>query len=387
MPDDLDDAGAAPVKSEPDISIFGTGPCATKEASFLQTPSYSEAASLWEVRTDDTFGGSEKGQVGCYALEVFIQQPYRRFVYITLISCTIRILRFDRAGCYYSQRIKYHDGTVFFGKLVVLLSSFNEALLGYDTSVSWVDGKHVMKMTPAEIFNEGVWEANTTELVFELDNQLIFSRRTIRSRGTVCWTARYKGEYYIIKDYWCAEGRAQESAFLKDLAGIRGVGQMLTYDDDRDKVVTNRTFTRLVLVKYDQTLEKAKSARHLLCAVWDIVQVALSTRGSSIVISASTTSFPPMIRLAVVIDWDLAKRVNPKMATERSDGDATTHGPINRREYWMVPPYSGISDNMDDIESIFYVLYHVLFGYDASGNSLPAHALGTVAHWHDICTP
>lgn len=236
MPDDLDDAGAAPVKSEPDISIFGTGPCTTKEASFLQTPSYSEAASLWEVRTDDTFGGSEKGQVGCYALEVFIQQPYRRFVYITLISCTIRILRFDRAGCYYSQRIKYHDGTVFFGKLVVLLSSFNEALLGYDTSLSWVDGKHVMKMTPAEIFNEGVWEANTTELVFELDNQLIFSRRTIRSRGTVCWTARYKGEYYIIKDYWCAEGRAQESAFLKDLAGIRGVGQMLTYDDDRESV-------------------------------------------------------------------------------------------------------------------------------------------------------
>ncbi|KAJ6570073.1 hypothetical protein DFH09DRAFT_1313284 [Mycena vulgaris] len=412
------DANADPLKSEPDISIFGTGPCATKETSIFTKRSYSQAASLWEIKTEETFKDEQKGQVGCYAREVFIQQPHRRFVYVTLMtSRSIRILRFDRAGCYYSRRINYHDKPTFFVKLVLLLSSFNEALLGYDTSISWVDGKRVMKMTPAEICNEGVWEPNTTELVFELDDQPMFSRRTIRSRGTVCWNAKYKGKQYIVKDYWRAEGRAQESAFLKDLAGIRGVGQMFTYDDDREsitegrgfldadlmesdttppKLVLNRSFTRVVLVKYGQTLEKAKSARQLLCAVRDIVQghsdslmhrmiLHRDISFNNLLLSHHTASSHDPA--GVVIDWDLAKKVEPNLESDGTDGDSRT----GTRAYQSVKVLYGSPllkhhDNMDDIESVFYVLYHVLYGYDTFGNSIPDKALGEIAVWHNPLT-
>ncbi|KAJ7116502.1 hypothetical protein C8R44DRAFT_854892 [Mycena epipterygia] len=411
------DAAEKPLKSEPDISIFGSGPSATKGTTLSPQPSYSEVASLWEVKREETFEALQKGQVAVYAREVFIQQPNRRFVYVPIMTGEIiRVLRFDRAGCYYSQRIDYHSDAAFFVKLVILLSSLNEELLGFDTSIYWSHGRRFMKMKPGEIFNDttSCWEPNTEELVFKLADEPVFSRRTIRSRGTVCWRAEYRGKHYIVKDYWRADGRAHESDFLKRLAGIDGVGQMFAFDDDRKSikaergfgptevmtsdhqskaVVVNRFFMRLVLPKYGDTLEQAQSARQLLCAVRDIVKGhSASVLKKEILhrdISFSNLLLSPHEKFhGVVIDWDLAKTMPDIIASQSTEGDSRT----GTRAYQSVKVLRGSSllghhDNMDDIESIFYVLYYVLFGHDTSGKRLPDTALGDILHWEGLHLP
>ncbi|KAJ7645373.1 hypothetical protein B0H17DRAFT_450013 [Mycena rosella] len=355
-----------------------------------------------------------RGQVGSYAREVFIQQSNRRFVYVTLMtSQIIRILRFDRAGCYYTQPIYYHKDSVSFVKFVLLLSSLNEELLGFGTSISWIAGQRVMKMTPPELFNHTKqrWEPNTAELIFTLADQPMFSRRTIRSRGTVCWIAKHAGQEYVIKDYWRADGRAHESAFLKDFVGVKGVGQMFAFNDERDsikagrgfgeqeimtsdaqsKCVLNRWFMRLVLPQYGDTLEKATSASHLLCAVRDIVR---GHRDSLVLkgILHRDISFTNLLLSfhethGVVIDWDLAKEMEKVIQDQGIDDDSRT----GTRAYQSVKVLNGSSDlghhdNMDDLESIFYVLYHVLFGHDTSGNPVHFEALGQIADWQNIVT-
>ncbi|KAJ7075163.1 hypothetical protein B0H15DRAFT_867716 [Mycena belliarum] len=399
------------LKTEPDITIFGTGPSATDGPEFSKKPSYSEAASLWEIKTKPDFTSDERGQVACYAREVLIQQPNRRFVYATLMTGNIlRILRFDRAGCYYSQPIDFHKNANFFVKLVVLLGSLNEDLLGFDTSITWLGGQRVLKMRPAELFNPttGAWEANTEELVFTLASLPVFARRTIRSRGTVCWDAEYKGQHYIIKDYWRADGRAYESAFLKKLAGIKGVGQMLAFDDDRETIkagrgfdvaeemyshstnlrVLDRSFMRIVLRKYGGTLEKAACARDLLCAIRDIVAGHRDGLLEQDIlhrdISFSNIRLSPYEpEKGVVIDWDLAKEMKTLLAGTVTEDDSRT----GTRAYQSVKvlngsPLLGHHDNMDDIESIFYVLCYVLYGFDTCGN--PHSELGFLADWGNV---
>ncbi|KAJ7075159.1 hypothetical protein B0H15DRAFT_806386 [Mycena belliarum] len=410
---DKDDTPEIPPKSAPDIAIFGTGPSATDGSDFPECPSYSEAASLWEVRAKARFTIIDHALVACYAREVFIHQPNRRFVYVSLMTGqVIRILRFDRAGCYHSQPIDFHKNAKFFVKLVILLGSLNEDLLGFDTSITWLGGQRVLKMRPPELFNPttGAWEANTEDLAFTLAPQPVFARRTIRSRGTVCWDAEYKGQYYIIKDYWRADGRAYESAFLKKLAGIKGIGQMFAFDDDRETIkagrgfemgtemlsspknicVLDRSFMRLVLRKYGDTLEKAPSARELLCAVHDIVAGHREALMEKDIlhrdISFSNIRLSPYEpERGVVIDWDLAKEMSALLAGEVTDSDSRT----GTRAYQSVKvldgsPGLGHHDNMDDLESIFYVLCQVLYGFDAHGNLNPE--LGFLARWFDPAT-
>ncbi|KAJ7220119.1 hypothetical protein GGX14DRAFT_695198 [Mycena pura] len=413
MPHNEEDAANKILKSEPDISVFGTGPSATKSANIPEDNRYSHVASLWEVKLESTFGDKQRKQIAAYSRETFIQQPNRIFVYATMLTARdIRVLRFDRAGCYYSRKIDYHANPVFFVKLVLLLSSFDEAILGFDTSIYWENGKRKMKIAPLEIFDKTAksWEANTRELVFDLDDKPLFSRRTIRSRGTVCWVATYNDEQYIVKDYWRADGRLCESEFLRSLVNIKGVGQMLTYVDDRDSIklarglenmisdsgapVADRSFMRVVVRKYGETLEKATSARHLLCAVRDIVEghrdslLELDTLHRDISFNNLLLSLTADDARGVIIDWDMAKRMTDLVREKGrgTDGDLRT----GTMAYQSVKKLHGDPrlshhDHMDDLESIFYVLSFVLFCHDTCGILLDD--IGKFASWFNPSSP
>ncbi|KAJ6468351.1 hypothetical protein C8R45DRAFT_467853 [Mycena sanguinolenta] len=390
------DAAKGPLKSEPDISIFGTGPSATKETHILPKAPYSQVASLWEVKLKRQFLQEHKDQVAVYAREVFIQQPNRRFVYVPLMTGEeLRVIRFDRAGAYYSQWIDYHTEADSFVRLVLLLSSFNEDLLGFDTSISWQNGRRCLKMTPAEIYDKESksWQANTAELLFELEDEPLFSRRTIRSRGTVCWSAKYQGQSYIVKDYWCAEGRTAESDYLRQLTGVPGAAQIFTFEKDRESIkaqrgfadtekmqsdgeeqkpVLGRSLMRVVLPRYGETLEKAKSAHQLLCAIRDIVRAhrdCLTEKGilhrdislNNVLLSPYNDS------CGVIIDWDLARKMADLIDGKSTEDDSRT----GTRLYQSIKVLKASlrhHDNMDDLESIFYVLYVVLCGYVVLGS-------------------
>ncbi|KAJ7750448.1 hypothetical protein DFH07DRAFT_548047 [Mycena maculata] len=266
-----------------------------------------------------------------------------------------------------------------------------------------------MRMKPAEIFDHETkaWKANTEELLFTVDDKPVFSRRTIHSRGTVCWSGKYKGKTYIVKDYWRAEGRAKESQFLRELAGVKGVGQMFTYDDresvragrgfvdaadmvsdDGEKPVLDRWSTRVVLPKYGDTLDKAGSARQLLCAIRDILEGHIeSVLDKQILhrdISLGNLLLSPFdFEEGVIIDWDLAKRMGELIAGQATEGDSRTGTRVFQsvKVLYGSPDLLKHHDHMDDLESIYYVLYTILYGYDLHGN--PLQFSGDLALWND----
>ncbi|KAF7323880.1 Cytochrome P450 [Mycena kentingensis (nom. inval.)] len=411
---DLAEDATQDLRSCPDILAVGVGPSATCESklpSFDQTTaSYEYAASIWEAKRKNTFEESQQKQIAVYARETFIWQPNRKFVYVSLISFSgLRVLRFDRSGCYYTRCFDYHADPALFVKLVLLLTTYDEELLGLDTSIYWEKGQRKMRMTPPEIFDSvaGAMVPNTTELVLILlENYPVFARRTIRSRGTVCWVAVYQGRHYIIKDYWRATPRVAEYEFLRELVGVPGVGQMLTYLPDRETicqgravtemrlangqdVISDRTLVRVVVRQYGATLEHAKSPRHFLSAILAITEGHRDSvnRENGILqgdISIDNIRLSPDEdrEVAVIIDWDLAKRIKNQILTK---GDLRTGTRAFQSSRVLArDPRLGAPDQMDDLESIFYVMFFILCGYDEAGQQLVVNVPPQITDWLDI---
>ncbi|KAJ6466561.1 hypothetical protein C8R47DRAFT_1234828 [Mycena vitilis] len=412
LQDDLDPPEYATLKCSPDISILGTGPSATRKKQISTPATYDDMTTPIEIQLHDTFAGRVKDQVSVYAREVFLYQNNRRFVYVPVMTGkTIRVVHFDRSGVQVSQPINYHDQPVFFVQLVVLFSSLNEELVGFDTSIYWKDGKRMMKMIPDEIWVQNgadgpAWNANDENfpLEFEIvdrdgrpseDPEPLFERRTIRSRGTICWRVQYEGRQLLVKDYWGVASRPLESNFLKDVAMIKGIGQLYAFQNNRDStyglrglsadawlhsdidsscLVPNRILTRLVLRIYGSTLNRASSGLQLLRAVRDIVcghrDVFLAKKILHRDISFDNLLLASGVEDGVLIDFDMAKTLAEIM--DKAKGDSRT----GTRAYQSVKvlrldPKLGHHDHMDDLESMFYVLVEVCFGHGEDGNVLP----------------
>ncbi|KAJ6571741.1 hypothetical protein B0H19DRAFT_1023206 [Mycena capillaripes] len=414
----------ATLKSCPDMCIFGTGPSATKEAEISKIATYSQVATPIEIKREETFAAIVKDQMSVYAREVFIKQRNRLFVYAPIMTGeTIRVLQFDRSGAQVSQTINYHEDPIFFIKLVVLFSSLDEEVIGYDTSIYWKGDKRVMQMIPAELWEESdpsapCWKPNVDNIsldfdILDKDGRLVkdpeplFARRTIRSRGTVCWRVKYGDRELLVKDYWGVDARTPESDFLKEVAGIKGVGQMYAFSNarystyglrgfeagsrvlsDTEQLVPNRTFMRLALQMYSLTLNTATSALQLLGAVRDVVsghRDALLVKG----ILHRDISFNNLLLSSnpdangVLIDFDMAKRMQDIIANQGTEGDSRT----GTRAFQSVKVLLrndklGHHDHMDDLESVFYVLFYVLYGHDLRGRIL--HDLpDDLKHWTD----
>ncbi|CAK5268840.1 unnamed protein product [Mycena citricolor] len=333
MPHNANDAtNVKGLRSEPGITILGVGPSATKDRAIAPQPKYSQVVSLCEVKVAPTFLDEQQQQIAVYARETFIKQPHRRLVYATLITGdTVRVCRYDRSGCYYSQEIDYHEDAVFFVQLVFLLTSTDEELVGFDTSIFWRDGKRFLSFVPEETwdFTERKWRPNkeSATITFALEDDPVFSRRTIRSRGTVCWVGTHDGEEYLIKDYWRAEGRTSESIFLYDLAGIEGVAQMFAWQRDIKATHTGRGGVAVTL-RYAGTLETTASLREFL-GTRSIVRghkAALVEKGilhRDINFANLLLSGRPGAH-SVTIDWDMAVYIKDMQCRVVTEEDART---------------------------------------------------------------
>ncbi|KAF7291661.1 hypothetical protein HMN09_01257400 [Mycena chlorophos] len=375
---------ANPLKSLPGISIIASGGgCATNDPDIPAVVTYAQISDIYEGKLDADFRASERSQLGVYAREIFVQQPTRRFVRATLFTdAVVRVLHFDRGGCFYSQLIDYHDKALFFVKLVLLGTSFNETHFGRDTTVEWNGKRRSIRV---------VGDDGGGDCQFDVEPEPLFFRRTIRSRGTVCWRGWFNGGVYIIKDYWRAEGRVKESHILRDLLGVRGVGQMLAFEDDRTTVenlrglsmlsepLVNRIQTRIVVREYGETLEKAGCAHQLLRAVRDIVvahrHCTLRLPEDKRVLHGDISLHN--LRLAdgaegvygVMIDWDLAKRMVDVVGGKITSSDlrAGTLAYQSIRVHLGDVPGLPHLRPVDDLESTLYVLIDILFGFDHNG--------------------
>ncbi|KAF7294653.1 hypothetical protein MIND_01002100 [Mycena indigotica] len=420
-------AGAA--RSTHNPTSLSSSPEAAQPLLRISPPalSYADIGEIYDNKLSDNLGKAERSQMAVYAREVFIQQPNRMFVRVNIITpMTVRILLFDRSGCYYSQPVNYHSsaGAIFLVKLVLLGSAFDESLIGFDTSIYWENGRRKMKLIPPRIYDNdaGEWRDNITKTVyvFVIDPKPLFSRRTIRSRGTVCWRAVCNGVSYVIKDYWRGDGRILESEILQDLSGIPGIGQMLCFENDRFSIkelrgipsteamkhdsppsseypptVINRYLMRIVVVEYGATLDEAVCAHQFLCAIRDIVKghhtATIGLDEDKRVLQSDISPFN--IRLAydradqhaVLIDWDLAKRMARLIAGDlASSSDLRTGTEI----YHSVRVHMGDAERlshlqpMDDLESIYYVIIYVLCGFDEHGEKI-AKLPPSIQSWMD----
>jgi hypothetical protein len=112
-------------------------------------------------------------------------------------------------------------------------------------------------------------------------------RSSILGRGTTCWAAKNeRGERFVVKDYWVAEGQtSSECKLLEDVKGLKGVCQMVSYEDNRGQTVDfrgdvstfegsvfrNRTSVRIVMKAYGRSLENFTSMEQVLGALRDAI--------------------------------------------------------------------------------------------------------------------
>ncbi|KAJ6620640.1 hypothetical protein B0H10DRAFT_2432795 [Mycena sp. CBHHK59/15] len=121
--------------------------------------------------------------------------------------------------------------------------SLNEALIGLDTPSTGgmaVFSQHEAR--PAINPVTKTWDDNDDQVIeYTIVAVPSFSRRTIRSRGTVCWDATDGTDHFILKDSWRADGRACESEFLRVLSGIKGVARW-SFLNEKNGVKQSRGF-------------------------------------------------------------------------------------------------------------------------------------------------
>jgi hypothetical protein len=137
--------------------------------------------------------------------------------------------------------------------------------LGYDTSIYWEGGKRLLRTVDA---------AGDT-IAYEICKaKPQFLRRAIRGRGTCCWRVQdADGKILLVKEGWRSRSRISEVEFLRAARGLRGVGQMIAYQEGgcisdlrgySDSKFRDRTWSRITLEAYGKPIHKFKSRKGLL---------------------------------------------------------------------------------------------------------------------------
>ena len=180
---------------------------------------------------------------------------------------------------HYSTKINIHEKPEVFVRFMLGALSLKADVVGFDPTIYYEGGRRHVRTV----------DLDGNEVVYTMVHaRPVFYRRTIRGRGTTCWMVQNKrGDIFIVKDGWTALGRFHESAFLKMVEGVDGVGQMLGYQDglavlselrlinikemtaNMKEFFHDRELCRVVLEYYGRSLEGFKSRGELLVAYHD----------------------------------------------------------------------------------------------------------------------
>ncbi|KAF6760879.1 hypothetical protein DFP72DRAFT_1165972 [Ephemerocybe angulata] len=342
--------------SKPHITILATGPSFQeprapegKEAAYDATIGFSNAASVFQVTRDATsFDDKHIEQLAMHSRQIMMP-PTQPFV----------------LGAYRTEFVNIHEDPKTFIRLVLGISSAQEAVLGFDTSVQWtIDAGRKVGGTVSTLDASGERVAYALQSV-----EPTFFRHSVRGRGTVCWSAKdATGSPVIIKDLWRADMKGAEHEFLERAKGLQGVVQMVSFEDDRAQTknfrpqtyhsddFNNRTLSRVTMTRYGPSIAHSTSQWRLIASIRDAIQ------GHFNLIKANR---------GILIDLDMAAPVKGKRAPFSVEGRVGTWLYLSFADLANGKANRGLAcvdhDYLDDLESFFYVLCHLMYGFDSIG--------------------
>ncbi|RXW20944.1 hypothetical protein EST38_g4926 [Candolleomyces aberdarensis] len=380
--------------SSPDIVIKATG-------SSFQIPQtvkrkagdlgFSNIASCFDGKVDGNVGEKDVQQLGIYSRQIFIHQPNRKFVRaLILTEKRFRLFHFDRSGAECSPYFNVHDEAHLFVRLIMGLSSHDEAVLGFDTTIQWKheDGRKYHGTITVE--HDGEVKVYTLN-----DPEPIFKRYTIRGRATTCWEATDEFDNrVVIKDSWRSHDRTPEHEFLSEAKRLaqergielQGVVNMLAYQENLAQTTQfraqpqggldahHRIQSRIVMPAYGSPIHGFRTRLEVLYAFRDVIAglrnlvcVELIHRDVSINNILLNEGGKKGNR-GILIDLDMAMRAGrSKMSADFRTG---TRMYQSVAVLWSctvdegdAPPHN----HLDDLESCFYVFVHLVFLYVAPG--------------------
>ncbi|KII94496.1 hypothetical protein PLICRDRAFT_169250 [Plicaturopsis crispa FD-325 SS-3] len=418
------------LRTSPDATVIACGSKSIAPSSAtlhpVQKHIYRQAASVIDFKVDSTVDSRmahNRVQLGVYARECFVSHQGRRFVYTALVTQTrIRILLYDRCGVMSSAWVNIHEDPVTFVRVILGLCLDNEAELGYDTNIYWNKGSVRVILAPApaaSVDSPVVSGGPRVEYVIVDQNdrpsrEPFASRQTVRGRGAACWRVKYENKIYVIKDCWRPDGREKEWELLEIVRSEDGVGKIFAYDESADAtisgirpgadnaakrtpvnwaslcqhiprceecctVLSDRTFSRIVLESYGRPLEKFNTRKQLLCALYDAVNGHWNLWKKKILhrdisknnILLGSDALDVAGNRGILIDLDLAIKIHRDHALQ---GDWRT----GTRAFQSINVLEGdpwCHSHEDDLESFLYVLCWICHLYISAHNrhkELPA---------------
>jgi hypothetical protein len=193
------------------------------------------------------------------------------------------LFHFDRSGAQYTPLFNIHDEPATFIRLILGLCSADERTLGFDDTVQWTvtaDG------SKAEGVVRTVGPDGTIATYQLAKDEAPFTRNNVRGRGTTCWAVKdSEGNRFIVKDYWISEGQETEAKLLEEAKGLRGICQMVSYEENRFQTkdlrgnvkeleqgtFRNRKSTRILMKAYGPSIENFSSVAQVLAALRDAI--------------------------------------------------------------------------------------------------------------------
>ncbi|KAF6765528.1 hypothetical protein DFP72DRAFT_954037 [Ephemerocybe angulata] len=393
--------------SSPDISIRAVGnsfeiPRSTGSRGVDCSTGFSNVTSIFTVKLDTETNDwdarvaeAEVYEMGVHAREIFLQQPNRKIVRLLILTeMHVRLIQYDRAGAIYTPLICYHDDPDTFIRFVVGLSSHREEDIGLDTSFRWttINGR---KSLPAwvDLYDPKTKGLKSYQLLSPMP---FFSRSDLCDRGTKMWRVvnpESDNGTLLVKDAWVKDGRTPEFAHLSKAVGIKGVQQLIDFEDYTGRkngevqsfrpyrepgrgAFFNKILQRIVTPLYGPSISLYKTEKVLLDALCDAISAheRLLDRGilhsdisaGNILLPAIESNAPEGLR-GMLIDLDYAIRVQFDIfpMSNRIAGTRKTQSYIQLRG--RRKEFKPAQDYLDDLESFFYVLAHIIFQKHDSG--------------------
>ena len=185
----------------------------------------------------------------------------------------VQLFHFDRSGVlHHTVKINIHEEAATFVRIVLGICS-DDGAVGFDTSIYGELDKRCLRTLDE---NQQVNKVTLSK------RGPLFYRRTIRGRDD-------KGRVVIIKDAWRSKDRSPELELLKKVKGLKGVGQILGWEEDElttaklrgfdhEKFVNfrDRILAQITMEAYGQTINHFQSREELIYVFRDAVAGNLS---------------------------------------------------------------------------------------------------------------